>query len=130
MRKNSLYKSESQIYRILHQQEDNLLVIDCIKMTMPVWIPITDVQDYCDCEEEELLHIHNMVFEDLDEIEADRKQVMYHRYTMIAGVLPFISDVQQRSASIDRSAAEYGVSKQSLRKIYWYNIYVYWRDII
>lgn len=42
MRKNSLYKSESQVYRILHQQEDNLLVIDCIKMTMPVWIPITD----------------------------------------------------------------------------------------
>lgn len=115
MRKNSLYKSESQIYRILYQQVDNLLVIDCIKMTMPVWIPIADVQDYCDCEEEELLQIHNMVLEELDEIEADRKQVMYQRYTMIAGVLPFVSDSQQRSAFIDRVAAEYGISKQSLR---------------
>ena len=33
MKKNELIKSGSGIYRILHIQNDNVLVIDCVKMT-------------------------------------------------------------------------------------------------
>lgn len=115
MRKNSLYKLDSKIYRVLQKQEENLLVIDCIKMTMPIWVSDADLQEYCVCDEEELLHVHNVIIEDFIEIESDRKQVMYQRYTMIAGVLPFASDSRQRYSSLDRVAAEYGISKQSLR---------------
>ena len=38
MKKNELIKSGSGIYRILHIQNDNVLVIDCVKMTMPNWV--------------------------------------------------------------------------------------------
>lgn len=35
MKKNSLWKSGEQIYRILEVKEDTVFVIDCVKRTMP-----------------------------------------------------------------------------------------------
>ena len=33
-----LIKNEKQILRVLMQRDDNSLVIDCIKRTMPKWV--------------------------------------------------------------------------------------------
>ena len=115
MKKNELIKSGSGIYRILHIQNDNVLVIDCVKMTMPNWVKEESLGTEGDCSEEELYALHNITLEDIDAVSPERKQVMYQRYTMIAGVLPFLDDDKMRSAMVAKVAEEYGVSKQTLR---------------
>ena len=37
MEKNQLIKWDGIIYRILAVEEENVLLIDCIKTTMPKW---------------------------------------------------------------------------------------------
>lgn len=38
MLKYDLLKHENSIYRVLEIQEEKVLMIDCLKQTMPVWI--------------------------------------------------------------------------------------------
>lgn len=115
MKKNELFKSGSGIYRILHIQNDNVLVIDCMKMTMPKWVKEESLGAEGHCSEEELYAFHNIMLEDMDAVSPERNQVMYQRYTMIAGVLPFLDDDKMRSTMVAKAAEEYGVSKQTLR---------------
>lgn len=100
---------------MLHVQEDKVLVIDCVKMNMPTWRKADSLVTDAACKEEELYAFHGVTIEDLDMVSSDRKQVMYQRYTMIAGVLPFLADDRMRSMMIAKAAEEYGVSKQTLR---------------
>ena len=44
--KNKLMKSESGIIRILDINEDKVLVIDCLKKTMPVWVDKALLNNY------------------------------------------------------------------------------------
>ena len=73
MKKNELIKSGSGIYRILHIQNDNVLVIDCVKMTMPNWVKEESLGTEGDCSEEELYALHNITLEDIDAVSPERK---------------------------------------------------------
>lgn len=115
MKKNELIMSDSGIYRILQIQDDKMLVIDCDKMNMPSWKKAGSMEVERTCGEEEVYALHDITLEDIDAVSPDRKQVMYQRYTMIAGVLPFLDDDKMRSVMITKAADEYGVSKQTLR---------------
>lgn len=96
-------------------QDDKMLVIDCDKMNMPSWKKAGSMEVERTCGEEEVYALHDITLEDIDAVSPDRKQVMYQRYTMIAGVLPFLDDDKMRSVMITKAADEYGISKQTLR---------------
>ena len=51
--KNKLLKKDCSIIRILDEREDKVLIIDCIKKTMPYWCEISLLDDYEGCFEEE-----------------------------------------------------------------------------
>lgn len=49
MEKNQLLKDNGCIYRILAIEEDSVLMIDCLKKTMPNWYDMAEVSVYEDC---------------------------------------------------------------------------------
>lgn len=61
MEKNQLLKDNGCIYRVLATEEDSVLMIDCLKKTMPNWHSLGEISGYEDCTEEELLEVTGTV---------------------------------------------------------------------
>ena len=51
MRKYELLKSRDTILRVLEVEQDRVLVIDCVKQTMPVWVDRVQSDYYLECSE-------------------------------------------------------------------------------
>ena len=108
MKKNDLIKTDSGIFRVL-SVGDNVLAIDCKKKTMPQFF---SYDFFNDSEIINCLSPDYPIFEDLS--PADRK-IAQQRYTMIASAVSVLDDVKQRNMMIEKSAKQFGVSKQTLR---------------
>ncbi|MCI8920805.1 MAG: hypothetical protein HFE88_02865 [Acutalibacter sp.] len=115
MKKYDLLRSGDAIIRVLEVQGDRVLVIDCIKRTMPMWVDAAELESYFECTIGELSQVTGTISSDVDNLDADQRKVMYKRYTMIAPILPFIADDGMRSQLICSVAEEHGVSKQTVR---------------
>lgn len=115
MKKYDLFRSGDNIFRVLDVQQERVLVIDCINRKMPVWMESTILESYLVCSNRELFEVTGIDIAEVDTLDADQRKVMYERYTMIAPVLPFISDDKMRSKLICSIAAEHKVSKQTVR---------------
>ena len=85
LKKWILLKKESEtgisLYRVLELAEE-ILVIDCVKKTMPVWKKAEAFDDY-EVVEENLNTDNLSVLEDLD---AESKKTAYQRYNIIHNV--------------------------------------------
>lgn len=55
MQKNDLFRNEDTVLRVLDIKADKLLVIDCIKRTMPKWITTAALSKFKLILEKELL---------------------------------------------------------------------------
>lgn len=107
-KKNMLLKEKEKKYRVLAVEKEKVLVIDCIKKTMPVWKKKEDLQSLEIFEED--------AFEDdLEDLEVEARMMAYQRYGMIAGILPFVAEERLRTELIEKVAEENGISKQSVR---------------
>ena len=113
MRKNDLLKKDGTIVRVLMVENDKLLLINCSRMAMPRWGTESSIADYVPCGEHEL---PNCIAEDVETLKPDLRKVAYHRYTMISGILPFISDDAARGKAIGKAASEYNISSKTIRK--------------
>ena len=112
--KNQLLRHDDRIIRVLTVDTD-VLTIDCLKRTMPLRMPASELRDWEPCDESALpspeVPICNM-----EELAPEQRKVMHERYTLIAPVIPFIHKEAQRSAMIAQMAELNGVSKQTIRK--------------
>ena len=116
MKKHELLRSGDNIIRVLDVRDDRILVIDCIKHSMPVWVESELLESYVGCTGGELFGFSSVdVIGDTDALDADQRKIMHERYTMIAPILPFISDNKMRSRLICSIAEDYQVSKQTIR---------------
>jgi len=115
MKKYDLLQSGDSIIRVLVVQSGKVLVIDCIKRTMPVWMGLDTLESYSECTNSELSEVTGVVMVGADDLDAEQRKTMYERYTMIAPILAFIADDRMRSRLICSVAAEHGVSKQTVR---------------
>ena len=116
MKKYDLLRSGDNIIRVLDIQQERVFVIDCINRKMPVWMESELLESYVGCTDGELFEISGVdVIRDTDALDADQRKVMHERYTMIAPILPFISDDKVRSKLICSIAEESKVSKQTIR---------------
>lgn len=104
-------KKEDSIIRILDAKENKALIIECMKKTMPVWCDMSFLDDYEICFEDELEFVTRT-----DALSAAEKRIMHERYTLIAGILPFVSEEKSRSMMISKISEHYKVSKQTIRK--------------
>lgn len=115
MQNNSLIKRNDKIFRILDFDNDYVFVIDCIKKTMPKWEMLAEFKDYSEVTEQELLRETEVILPDVEMLDIESKRFMHLHFTMIADILPFISDDRQRNAMIGKIAEEKNVSKQTIR---------------
>ena len=115
MKKHDLLKDGNNIIRVLEIQPDKILMIDCIKRTMPIWVESSALDAFSACTNEILSQTTNFAVTDIENLNADQKRTMYDRYTLIAPVLPFIADEGMRSKVISSIATEHNISKQTIR---------------
>ena len=112
MKKYDLLRLGDTIIRVLEAQGDRVLVIDCIKRTMPVWVEVVALDSYSECTSSELSEVTGVLIVGVDDLDTGQRKTMYERYTMIAPVLSFLTDDRMRSRLIGSAAEEYGVQRQ------------------
>lgn len=110
-----LLKKNEEIVRVLESQNDRRLVIGCTQKSMPVWISERDLEGYVPCDEAEL----SRDIPNFEDSSPEQKRIAHERYTLIAGVLPFLGDNRLRSEAIARIASSHNVSKQTIRSYTW-----------
>ena len=110
--KNQLLQQNGKIIRVL-ATDNNVLIIDCLKRTMPQWLSPGDLQGYDICEESALPDIS---IQTMEELTPEQRKVMHERYTLIAPILPFIYNEAERSSMVSRMAELNQISKQTIRK--------------
>ena len=125
--KNQLLQNDTQLIRVLDIEADRVFVIDCIKKTMPVWKDIEAINEYVPCSEDTLQEITDTFIIDLDNVDSEGRKTAYERYTMIAPLLPFISDLKKRKELINSLANINSVSKQTIR--YYLCLYLVYQNI-
>lgn len=127
MKNNCLLKNDNSIIRILDQQPDKKLVIDCIKQTMPKWVKSENLKSYSRCTEQDLLNITNINIKSMESFDAESRKFIYEHFSMIASILPFISDGEKRSQIIAETAKRMNISKQTIR--HYLCLYLIYQDI-
>lgn len=113
MLRNDLFRLNDTIYRVVKVDIGRVFVIDCIKLTMPIWVPF---RDYPTITLEELLSATNQVIPIIEELTQEQMKVMHQRFTMIAPILSYVSDEHMRSRLIEDMSERHNVTKQTLRK--------------
>ena len=115
MKKNSLWKSREQIIRVLDVKNEKIFVIDCVKRAMPYWVITDSLSGYEEYTESEMIQETGVVISDIEKLDAESKRFIREHFTMIAPILPFVSDIKQRIYIINQIAIEKNVSKQTIR---------------
>lgn len=116
MQKFDLYFKENAIVRVLEVREDKILVIDCIRRTMPQWKEVAFFVGWEKCSEEKLYEIADVDLPELDYIYPESRKVAYERYTLIAPILRLLPDEKKKCEMISVVANNEKVSKQTVRK--------------
>lgn len=110
-----------QLFRVLAVEDEKVLVINCTKKTMPVWMEAGQLDDFEEVKDkgDGLPLQDNIQQRDLDILECyspDVRKTVYQRYNIISAILPFVSDETMRNKLIAKMAQENGISRQSVRK--------------
>lgn len=123
MRNNDLRKCGDSLIRILEIKDGQAFIIDCKNHTIPKWKSIDSISGYFSCGADEL----HTPLPDINDIDIQSRKIAYERYTLIAGVLPFITDKKQRCLIISRLAEEKGISKQTINHYLW--LYLVYQNV-
>ena len=115
MKKNNLLRSGKDFIRVIGTEKDFSLIIDCIKRTMPVWVKSEQLEGYSECTIEELHQATGFSVSDIDNLDSEQRKVMYERFTMIAGILPYVADEKMRAQVIRSVAEENNISTQTVK---------------
>ena len=114
-----------RILRILDAEAEKVLVIDCVKMGMPKWISLSEIEDGVEIPGEEFMG--EMERDIPEEMSASARQTMHERFTVISGILPCVGDKKQRSLRIADAAEKYKVSQNTVKN--YLGLYLAYQDI-
>lgn len=110
----NLFSFNGHTHRLLAQIEERSLIINCVKLTMPIWVSTADIEQCALIEEADWLSAQHI--SDIESLSQSKKKQAHERYTKIAHILPFITDDYLRSRLIEQTAKQYQISKQTVRK--------------
>lgn len=111
MKKNELIKNDVSIYRILSIKE-KILVIDCIKQTMPFFVD--DISGVT-ISEKELQIETGVILSDVEDLPSNYRKIAYEKYTVICSIIPFVDNNAQRNCMIKYASEQFRLSKQTIR---------------
>jgi len=116
MKKGMLLKREEEsgacLYRVLELEEERILVMDCVRKTMPVWKKINEFDSFEGIAENPIMDSVAV----LEDMNAEDRKIAYQRYNMVSAILPFLANEDMRTQAIKKVAKEYAVSTQTVRK--------------
>ena len=112
----SLYDNGQTIYRILAARDDVVLAIDCVKRTMPVWLPREKLSEWQEIEEHTLNEKTCICPVTEDTLSKSALATAHKRYNMIACIVPVVVDKRRRAEMIAFAALNSHVTKQTVRK--------------
>lgn len=115
MANTTLYLVDNTIYRVLDKRDDLVLVIDCVKQSMPRWIGIDQLNGATTYTASDLLNHTSTVIR--NDLSIDEEAICNKRYTVIAEVLPYIADQSLRNEAISKAAQEQHLTSKTVRKM-------------
>lgn len=127
MQKNDLMRKDDRIIRVLEIKDDTVLIVDCLRKSMPKRILYTELEAFQTCTEQDLSAATGTEVCDYDSLDQKSRKFVHEHFTMIAGILPFIGDEKMRCSIITSIASERGISKQTIRNYLW--LYMVYQDI-
>lgn len=127
MQKNSLLRWDKTIVRVLELQSEKVFVIDCVKRSIPKWVLLSSLCNYEVCTYSEMVQETGAAIPDFDTLDAESRRFIREHFTLIAPILPFVSDEKQRKYVINQIASEKKVSKQTIRN--YLCLYLVYQDI-
>lgn len=112
---NSLYKKGDTIYRVLATEDKSVLVIDCLKRTMPRRVGIAFFIDAEQVSEEDLRQTAGINIAGYDSLSPPQKQMIHSKYGSISLIIPFINSDYERNAAIALCADKFKLSKATIK---------------
>ena len=111
MKNNDIIKYRDSIYRIIDITGDKIFVVDCNKKSTPKWIDIAQLSSCVDKLEE---------LPDINDMGLSARKTAYERFSLISGILPFVTDKAKRTQIINELAVFKGVSKQTIKNFFYH----------
>lgn len=109
-------KYNDRLCRILKENGEHSLIIDCMATRLPVWI---NNEVFDDLPETEIIAsdvIKGILSIEEAELNPAQTAVINKRFTMIADILPVIENKLERAEQIKAAAKRFGVSIVTIRK--------------
>lgn len=128
MQKNELYLKNGSVLRVLEERGSKVLVIDCVRRTMPQWKVTACLNGWEQCSQETLYAVTNVEVPEIDSLCPESRKKAYERYTMIAPILRLLPDEQKKCEMISTIATSEKISKQTVRK--YLCLYLVFQDIV
>ena len=115
MLSKSLFDDGKTIYRVLAENGERLLVIDCIKRNMPFWIKREDITSYTQIDESILYDKSGLKKIKENELSKRAFATAHQRYSIIAPAVAFVADKKRRNEMITFASHNSNLSKQTIR---------------
>ena len=111
---NKLIYDGKTILRIIGKKGTELLVIDCLKRTMPIWVPRHDLEGFdVAISEEDLLQ--REAVRNLEDLSPAQLKEARTRFATISFLLTCVGDGDERRSATKLLAEHYGISEQTIR---------------
>ena len=111
----SLFDNGETIYRVLYEIENRLLVIDCLKRTMPFWVSKDALSGCNEIDESILYDKSGLKPVKENELSQQAIAVARKRYSIIAPVIAVVADKIKRNEMINYVIRNNNLSKQTIR---------------
>lgn len=112
---NNLYKKDEQIFRCIDEVEDKILVIDCIKRSLPCWTDRSYLDGFSSISEEEFLKAVKVELPRIGDLTKQQLKVMHLRFASISSCITKITNEVERRLMTYSAALDYEVSIQTIR---------------
>ncbi len=116
MHRNDLLKKGDSIIRILAIDGERALVMNCTHPCMPKWLSRSELDGFAFCAEKDLYETTGIVLCDVEALDAPTRRAAYERYTVIAGILPYITDESRRTEAIHLAVERFDRTDMTVRK--------------
>lgn len=111
MKNKELLKFRDETIRILEIKNDKVLIVNCSRKTVPVWVNRDSLTNYVLTEEYE--------YPDINDLEPNIRKIAFNRFTLISRILPFMGDKKLRCSVINQISEDDNISKQTINNYLW-----------
>lgn len=116
MQNNCLLEYENSIIRVLDVQHEQIFIIDCIHLAMPKWISLQQISSFTPCSITTLSGKTGIQILNMEDLNKEEIKFVREHFSIIASILPFITEQKKRNEIINQISKVRNVSKATIRK--------------